>query len=99
MASFNPKEDKEFYKELAEILAKGRAAAITVILTTQAPYADILPGVLKNNINTIIGLKTRTQEASKVICGDYEALVNLRGKGHGKLFNATGEQEIQVFNL
>ena len=99
LASFNPKEDKEFYKGLAEILAKGRAAAITVILTTQAPYADILPGVLKNNINTIIGLKTRTQEASKVICGDYEALVNLRGKGHGKLFNATGEQEIQVFNL
>lgn len=99
LASFNPKEDKEFYKGLAEILAKGRAAAITVILTTQAPYADILPGALKNNINTIIGLKTRTQEASKVICGDYEALVNLRGKGHGKLFNATREQEIQVFNL
>ena len=67
LASFNPKEDKEFYKGLAEILAKGRAAAITVILTTQAPYSDILPGVLKNNINTIIGLKTRTQEASKVI--------------------------------
>lgn len=99
LASFNPKDNKEFYKGLAEILAKGRAAAITVILTTQAPYADILPGVLKNNINTIIGLKTRTQEASKVICGDYESLVNLRGKGHGKLFNATGEQEIQVFNI
>lgn len=99
LASFNPKEDKEYYKALAELLAKGRAAGIIVILTTQAPYADILPGMLKNNINTIIGLKTRTQEASKVISGDYEALVNLRGKGHSIFLTANGNIEMQVFNI
>ena len=99
LASFNPKEDKEFYKYLAELLAKGRAAGITCIITTQAPYSAILPGVLKNNINTILGLKTRTGEASKVISGDYDLLTGLRGKGHGYLINATGEHEVQVFNI
>ena len=99
LASFNPSEDKEFYKYLAELLAKGRAAGIFVIITTQAPYAAILPGMLKNNINTILGLKTRTGEASKVISGDYDLLTGLRGKGHGYLINATGEHEVQVFNI
>lgn len=99
LASFNPQDDKDFYKYLSELLAKGRAAAIGIIITTQAPYAAILPGMLKNNINTILGLKTRTGEASKVISGNYDLLQQCRGKGHGYLINATGEQEVQVFNI
>ena len=99
LASFNPKEDKEYYRALAELLAKGRACGIIVIITTQAPYSEILPGILKNNINSIIGLKTRTKEASKVIIGDYDLLVNLRGKGHG-IFAVNGEyNEVQIFNM
>ena len=100
LASFNPKqEDAETYKYIADLLSKGRASGIYVILTTQAPYSEILPGMLKNNINTTLGLKTKTIEASKVVCGDYDALVNLRGKGHGKLFNANGVQELKCFNI
>ena len=99
LASFNPKEDKEFYKYLSELLAKGRAAGIFVIITSQACYSEILPGMLKNNINTILGLKTRTGEASKVISGNYDLLTGLRGKGHGYLINAAGAEEIQVFNI
>ena len=99
LASFSPKEDKEYYKALAELLAKGRACGIIVIITTQAPYSEILPGILKNNINSIIGLKTRTKEASKVIIGDYDLLVNLRGRGHG-IFAVNGEyNELQIFNM
>lgn len=99
LASFNPKEDKDFYSNLGELLAKGRASSIYVILTTQAPYSEILPGMMKNNINSIIGLKTRTGEASKVIIGEHELLTNLRGKGHA-IFSASGEyQEMQVFNI
>ena len=99
LASFNPKEDKEFYKYLAELLAKGRAAGIGIIITSQACYSDVLPGMLKNNINTILGLKTRTGEASKVISGNYDLLTGLRGKGHGYLINAAGTEEVQVFNI
>ena len=99
LASFNPKEDKVFYKLLSEILAKGRAASIYAILTTQTPYAEILPGVLKSNINTKIGLKVNTKEASKVVCGDYDALMNLKGKGHGKIFTGSSVKEIQCFKI
>ena len=99
LASFNPQDDKEFYKYLSELLAKGRACNINVIITTQAPYVAVLPGMLKNNINTILGLKTRTGEASKVISGNYDLLTQCRGRGHGFLINATGEHEVQVFNI
>ena len=99
LASFSPKEDKEYYKALAELLAKGRACGIIVIITTQAPYSEILPGILKNNINSIIGLKTRTKEASKVIIGDYDLLTGLRGTGHC-IFAVSGSYtEVQIFNM
>ena len=99
LASYNPRDDKEYYSALAQILAKGRAAGVICVLTTQAPYSEILPGMLKNNINSIIGLKTRTKEASKVIIGDYDLLVNLRGRGHG-IFAVNGEyNEVQIFNM
>lgn len=99
LASFNPKEDKVFYKLLSEILAKGRAAKIFVILTTQTPYSEVLPGQLKSNINTKVGLKVNTKEASKVITGDYNELINLRGFGHAKIINSLGVKEIQCFKI
>lgn len=99
LASFNPKEDKVFYKLLSEILAKGRAAKIFIILTTQTPYAEVLPGQLKSNINTKIGLKVNTKEASKIISGDYNELINLRGFGHAKIINSLGIKEIQCFKI
>ena len=80
-------------------MSKGRAAEVYVILTTQTPYREVLPGLLKSNINTKIGLKVNTKEASKVISGDYDTLMNLRGKGHGKIFTANGEKEIQCFRI
>ena len=98
LASFNPKVDTDYYSALAQILAKGRAASVICVLTTQAPYSEILPGMLKNNINTIVGLKTRTHEASKVISGDYDLLTGLRGRGHGYLLSSTNT-ELQVFNI
>lgn len=99
LASFNPKEDKVFYKLLSEILAKGRAAKIFIIITTQTPYAEVLPGQLKSNINTKIGLKVNTKEASKIISGDYNELINLRGFGHAKIINSLGVKEIQCFKM
>jgi S-DNA-T family DNA segregation ATPase FtsK/SpoIIIE len=98
LATFNPKLDKEFYNKLAELLAKGRGCGIYVIITTQAPYAEVLPGMLKNNINVTLGLKAKTMEASKVICGSDE-LVNLKGKGHGILYCPEKNYEIQCFNI
>ena len=99
LASFSIKDDKEYFEELSELMAKGRACGMTCILVTQTPYADILPGKIKSNINTIIGLKTRTREASKVIIGDYDLLTGLRGKGHC-IFAVNGSyNEVQIFNM
>lgn len=101
LASFIGKsEHPEFYKGLSELLAKGRAAGIYVIMATQAPYSEILPGMLKNNINVVLGLKAKTREASKVICGDYDKLFDIKnGKGRGFVFGIDEEVEIQGFNI
>lgn len=99
LASFNPKIDTEYYRALGELLAKGRAAGVVCVLTTQTCYAEILPGLLKNNITAVIGLRVRTHEASKVISGDYDLLTDLRGRGHGYFLTANRDAEIQIFNI
>lgn len=99
LSSFNPRVDTDYYRALGELLAKGRAASVVCVLTTQTCYAEILPGLLKNNINSIIGLRVRTHEASKVISGDYDLLVNLRGRGHGYFLTANRDAELQIFNI
>ena len=96
---FNPKDDAGFYKNLALLLSQGRAAGIICIISSQSCYSTLLPGEIKNNTVTTLGLRAKTPEASKVICGDHEELINLRGKGHGKLFTAEGITELQVFNI
>lgn len=99
LSTFKPKIDKEFFKLLGELLARGRAAGIRVITCTQSPYSDILPGELKNNFSCIVGFKTRTADAGKVICGEYGKLEYLRGNGHGYFIDAYGETEFQGFNI
>lgn len=102
LASFS-KEDvedkKSFYPNLTSLLTKGRAAGIQVIFTCQTPYNTTFPGEIKNNVNTKIGLYCNTGEASKAICGDYEALTCLKGKGHAKMFTSDGVIEFQGFNI
>lgn len=94
------KEDKEgFYIKLKDILTKGRSAGIQVIFTCQTPYNDVFPGDIKNNVNVKVGLACNTGEASKSICGDYDALLNLKGKGHGKLFSCGNICEFQGLNI
>ena len=91
--------DADLFENLRILLEQGRAANITIICITQSPYADTLPGQWKANFPAIVGLKTRTPEASKVICGDYDLLTNLRGKGHGYFFTPEADIEFQGFNI
>lgn len=102
LASFSveDKADKEnFYPKLTELLTKGRAAGILVIFTCQTPYNSVFPGSIKNNVNIKVGLACNTGEASKAICGDFDALTTLTGKGHGKLFSPLGITEFQGFDI
>lgn len=98
--SIEDSEDKEhFYPKLKELLNKGRAAGYQVWFTCQTPYNTTFPGVIKNNVTTVIGLRCLTGEASKSICGDFDALTKLKGKGHAKLFSSDGSEEFQGFNI
>ena len=95
----NDKNKEGFYDYIQQLSAKGRAAGIFLIITTQAPYSDVLPGMTKNNINATIGLKAKTGEASKTICGDYDLLTGLSGYGHGYLITANDKTEIKGFDI
>lgn len=95
----DPEDKLHFYPKLKELLTKGRAAGFQVWFTCQTPYNNTFPGVIKNNVTNIIGLKCITGEASKSICGDFDALTKLKGKGHAKLFSVDGVTEFQGFNI
>lgn len=101
LAAFKNKKDADelFYEKLRLILEQGRAVNITIICVTQSPYSDTLPGPLKANFPVIVGLKTRTEEASKVITGEFDLLKNCRGKGHGYFLAPNKDTEFQGFNI
>lgn len=92
-------EDVKFFDDLRLLLEQARAVNISVICVTQSPYSETLPGPLKANFSVIIGLKTRTNEASKVITGEYDILTELRGKGHGYMLTTEQDIEFQGFNI
>lgn len=80
------KGNKHFYKQLERIASTCRAAGIFLILCTQLPNCDIMPNTIKQNINTIIGLKTIDKTRSDIIFPDSN-LQCLKGNGHSKLHN------------
>lgn len=95
----NNKEDKMFFEMITKLINKGRGCFIEVILTTQTPYVNCVPGTLKNSIGTTIGLRCNTTQASLSSCGDALILTKLRGKGHGILFSLGNDTEFQGFNI
>ena len=91
--------DTMFFDKLTKLINKGRGCFIEVILTTQTPYVNCVPGTLKNSIGTTIGLRCNTTQASLSVCGDSDALFTLRGAGHAKLFSLGNVTEFQGFNI
>ena len=101
------KPNKQFYKLLEDIAARGRASGQLLILTTQLPSAEILPNRIKNNINTTIGLKCKDAIRSEIVAGPGSELEKLQGNGHAKLFPdfnelqsdlVTKEQVLEIVN-
>lgn len=90
--------DKKLQKNLAELLFIARACGIYVILTIQRPTASCINPDIKSSLGNIIGLKTVNKINSQVIC-DSNKLKDLRGNGHGYLFNDFGETEFQAFYI
>jgi len=83
-ATLSEKQYKGILDSLKVLTAQCRKCGIHIILCTQHPTIDVVPGSLKCNIPTRISLKVSTAQDSRVIL-DKAGAEELRGKGHGIL--------------
>lgn len=90
-------QSKEATQLLNELLQMARAVGIHCILATQRPDKDVLPGLLKANIQATIAFKVRNKTNS-IILLDHEGAEALRGKGHG-ILQSDNETEFQGYYL
>lgn len=90
----NERKDK-----LAELLFICRVTGISFGLTIQRPTSKNLGEDIKSSLSNIVGLRTVNEDNSKVICGNATLLKQLRGDGHGYLFNDIGTEEFQGFYI
>ena len=86
---------KEGIEKVDTIAQKARAAGIHLVLCTQRPDSKIISGNIKNNIPTIIGLKTANRVSSSVIF-DEPGLEMLRGKGDLKMKHNSNIYRLQA---
>ena len=87
----NPKEITQLLVRIAQM---GRAAGIHLILSTQRPSREVIPGLLKANIPVKVCFKVTTAINSRVIL-DSKGAECLNGKGDGFIDN--GRDGIQRF--
>jgi S-DNA-T family DNA segregation ATPase FtsK/SpoIIIE len=85
--------NKDLTEVINELLRMARAVGIHIILATQRPSADVLPGTLKANISATVCFKTRNHVNSEILL-DRKGAEDLRGKGHG-IYQTSDEQEFQ----
>jgi S-DNA-T family DNA segregation ATPase FtsK/SpoIIIE len=85
--------NKELTETLDELLRMARAVGIHIILATQRPSADVLPGTLKANISATVCFKCRNNVNSQILL-DHKGAEDLKGKGHG-IYQTSDEQEFQ----
>lgn len=94
MADLMLSNPKEITHLLVRIAQMGRAAGIHLILSTQRPSREVLPGLLKANIPVKICFKVATAINSRVVL-DTSGAENLIGKGDGFIDN--GRNGLQHF--
>jgi S-DNA-T family DNA segregation ATPase FtsK/SpoIIIE len=63
-------QQKAFYATLRDIVARGRAAGVIVIVATQRPTHDLIPTSLRELFDIRIAFRTMTRTSSDVILGD-----------------------------
>jgi S-DNA-T family DNA segregation ATPase FtsK/SpoIIIE len=85
--------DKDLTETISELLRMARAVGIHLILATQRPSAEVLPGTLKANVAATIAFKTRNHVNSQILL-DRKGAEDLRGKGHG-ILQTNNEVEFQ----
>ncbi len=86
------KKASELTDDLNSLARMARASGIHMILATQRPDKDAVPGQLKSNIPSAIALKVLKDYESRIILGQ-EGAEKLIGRGD-MLISAIGEEEL-----
>jgi S-DNA-T family DNA segregation ATPase FtsK/SpoIIIE len=86
-------ESANLTEVLNELLRMARACGIHIIVSTQRPSADVLPGILKCNILATVAFKVRNHVNSEILI-DHKGAEDLKGKGHG-IYQTSNEIEFQ----
>jgi len=60
-------QDKSIQKPLCKLAQKGRAAGISVVLSTQRPSSSVISGLIKSNFPGRVALRTASATDSRVI--------------------------------
>ena len=83
------------HKMLVDLLSLARSLGIHVVISTQYPHSDILPGTLKQNIPATVAFKVRTEAGSRV-CLDNSRAAGLPTIPGRAIFQYKTEREVQV---
>lgn len=89
------------HKMLVDLLSLARSLGIHVVLSTQYPHSDIIPGTLKQHLPATIAFKTRDEVGSKVCLGNNRAAhlpspADIPGRA---IWQHVDEREVQVMHL
>ncbi|MHB8191374.1 MAG: FtsK/SpoIIIE domain-containing protein [Ferrimicrobium sp.] len=91
------KQGKVFAEKVRDLVARGRAAGMVVILTAQKPTADTVPTSIRDLISLRVAFRCSSREASEVILGSgwssqgYSASsIPLSDRGIGYLLGEVG---------
>ncbi|MDX2159916.1 MAG: FtsK/SpoIIIE domain-containing protein [bacterium] len=81
------KETNEIHTAIRELTAKGAAAGVHVIAATQTPTVEVIPGLIKNNMDSRMAFHCANNTASQVIIdvADAAKLADVPGRVIAKL--------------
>lgn len=90
---------RQFANLVQQVVQMGRSALVHLLLATQRPDATVVPGTIKANLPSRIGMKLPGHQDSSVILGETGA-EKLLGLGDLIFKSAAGERiRLQGFNL
>lgn len=89
--------NKEAYGLLKDVASKSRAVGIHLMLCTQRPDADVIPGLLKAQLPATLAFRTRNIVNSQILLDNKNAS-ELTVKGRA-LLQTDREREVQVMYI
>jgi S-DNA-T family DNA segregation ATPase FtsK/SpoIIIE len=84
---------------LSSIMRLGRAAAVHVVMSTQRPHADVIPGEMRNNMENRILLGRTDPTTSSIVLDNQLGTEIPEITGRGMMFYRGSYDEVQFYYL